>query len=325
MIYMVVAAAISFAVTYASMPPLIRLLKSRGMSVPDVHKKGRPMIVRPGGPAMLAGIIPAMLFVFWYTGNWGALAVLATAGMACAIGYVDDIRTMGGWFKPACLAAASIPIILAGSYDTTLIFPLFGGVQIPILYLGVIVAMIPITGNTVNSIDVMNGVASGYIAMATGAVMVVLVMLERWDAAALAAVLLAMSLAFYRYHRMPSHIFPGDSGALLLGATYGGVAIVGGVEVVSAVALLPAIANSFFFLASTRRVVEYRQIKRKDVIQNNDMTLRDSGDPAAPISLVRLILRRGPMNESQVVRELFRMGAFSSALAVLTGIMMLIP
>ena len=36
-----------------------------------------------------------------------------------------------------------------------------------------------------------------------------------------------VSLAFYKYHKVPSKIFPGDSGALTLGAMYGAIAIVG--------------------------------------------------------------------------------------------------
>ena len=59
------------------------------------------------------------------------LAILITTSAAFAIGYVDDRKVMGGWFKPATLAIAAIPIILLGAYDTDLAFPLFGTVQIP--------------------------------------------------------------------------------------------------------------------------------------------------------------------------------------------------
>lgn len=309
---------------YLTVPPLIRWLESRGMSVPDVLKKDRPMVARPGGPAILCGIVPACLLVFWYTSNWGIVALLATTGAACAIGYVDDRRVMGGWFKPVALCAAAIPMVLAGSYDTTLAFPPFGGVQIPILYVGIILVMIPITGNTINSIDVMNGIASGYIIIAGSAMAVVLAMLGRWEAFSLSVILVSASLAFYRYHKIPCRIFPGDSGALLLGAMYGCIAITGGVEVVAAVALLPAVANSFFFLYSTRRIMEHRQVKHKDVLLDDDLRVRDSGDPRAPISLVRLILWRGPMSEPQVVREIFKMGMFAAVLAVITGLMMVL-
>ena len=326
MVYAVAAAAaVSFAVVYLMVPPLARWLESRGMSVPDVLKKGEPMVARPGGPALLAGMASGMILMFWHTGEPWMLAVLGTVSAAFAVGYVDDRRVMGGWFKPACLVLSALPVLVWGPYDTALEFPPFGSVQIPVLYLGVVLAVIPITGNTINSIDVMNGVASGYMVMAGAALVVVLAVLGRWEAFSLGVILVATSLAFYRYHRIPSRIFPGDSGALTLGAMYGCVAIAGGVEVVAAVALLPAVANSFFFLASVRRIVEHRQIKRRGVIRNDDLSIQDSGDPQAPITLVRLILRRGPMTEAQVSREIFKLGAFAAVLAVATGMMMLVP
>ena len=62
---------------------------------------------------------------------------------------------------------AALPIIFLGTYDSDLTFPLFGDVQIPLLYVGLIIFMIPITGNTINSIDVLNGVASGFMVIAS--------------------------------------------------------------------------------------------------------------------------------------------------------------
>lgn len=319
----VAGAAAAFLVVCVVMPSLIRLLEARGMCVPDVNKSGSPLVARPGGPAILAGVAAGCLPLAWYQGDWAIHAMLFTISAAFAIGYVDDRRVMAGWFKPAALCAAALPLILAGSYDTSLEFPPFGAVQIPVLYIGVILAVVSTMGNTINSIDVLNGVASGYVAIAAGAVCVVLALLTRWDALAFGMVLLAASLAFYRYHRLPSRIFPGDSGALVLGVAYGCLAIYGGVEMVAAVAMLPAIANSFFFLSSVRRIVEHRQIRHRAVVHDDMMRLRDAGDPQAPVTLVRLILRRGPMTEAQVVREIFWLGMFSAGLAIITGIMML--
>lgn len=320
---MVVGAAAAFAIVYLAVPPLARYLKSRGMCVPDVNKRGSPDVARPGGPAILAGILVGSIPLWWYTGGWEVPAMMFTVSAAFVIGYVDDRRVMAGWFKPVLLCVAALPIILVGQYDTALEFPPFGSVHIPLLYVGVILAVITTTGNTINSIDVMNGVASGYMAIATGTVCVVLAMLGRWEAFFFGVVLLATSVAFYRYHRMPSSIFPGDSGVLTLGVAYGCMAIYGGVEVVAAVALLPAIANSFFFLSSVRRIVEHRQLSRPGVSRDDSMRLLDTGDPKAPVTLVRLLLRKGPMVEAQVVREIFKLGVFSAILALVTGIMML--
>ncbi len=325
MIHYIVAIAVSFIVVYGTMPALISYLRRHGMSVPDMNKSGHPPIPRPGGPAIALGICSGMIILFWYTGDTGILAMIITICGALCIGYADDKHVMPGWFKPLGLAAVSAPVIFLGTYDTRLVFPAFDAVSIPILYMGVIIAIISITGNTINSIDVMNGVASGYICIATAAICVVLAVLQRWDALVFGAILLTASCAFYRYHRLPSRIFPGDSGALVLGVTYGCVTIYGGVEVVAAVAILPCIMNSFLFLHSVRRIVEHRQIKYRSVIQDDNMMLRDSGDERAPVTLVRLILSGGPKNEAGVVAAIFRLGYLSAALAIFTGILMVLP
>ena len=108
--------------------------------------------------------------------------------------------------------------------------------------------MIPITGNTINSIDVLNGVASGFMTIASFSLSIALFVMQNYEMAIISLPLGFVSLAFYKFHKVPSKIFPGDSGALTLGAMYGAIAIVGQVEIIAAVALLPAVINSFLFL-----------------------------------------------------------------------------
>ena len=319
-----VASAVAFLAVYLSTPPLIRYLEKSGQTVPDIFKGGKVMVVRPGGPSIFAGILASggVLLAFFPTPAMAS--VLITTSLCFVIGLVDDWRVMGGWFKPVALAAAAAPIILLGAYDSDLAFPLFGEVHIPILYLAIIVLMIVITGNTVNSIDVMNGVASGFVAIASLALTASLFIVGNYEIALASLSLAFVCLAFYRYHGFPSRIFPGDSGALTLGGMYGALAIVGGVEVVAAVALLPAIINSFLFLSTVKKIVEHREIKAMPVKITDDLKLRASTDKKATISLVRLIVSSRALTERQVGFVILRLAAFSGALAVITALLMLV-
>jgi UDP-N-acetylglucosamine--dolichyl-phosphate N-acetylglucosaminephosphotransferase len=182
--------------------------------------------------------------------------------------------------------------------------------------------MIPITGNTINSIDVLNGVASGFMVIASFSLSICLFIVQNYEIAIVSLPLGFVSLAFYKYHKVPSKIFPGDSGALTLGAMYGAIAIVGGVEIIAAIALLPAVINSFLFLSSVKRVVEHRQIKGKPVDHTEDFRLKATDDKKAPVTLVRLILAGGPMSEKQVGFAIFKLAIFSGVLAVITAFMM---
>jgi UDP-N-acetylglucosamine--dolichyl-phosphate N-acetylglucosaminephosphotransferase len=182
--------------------------------------------------------------------------------------------------------------------------------------------MIPITGNTINSIDVLNGVASGFMVIASFTLSICLFILQNYEIAIVSLPLGFVSLAFYKYHKIPSKIFPGDSGALTFGAMYGVIAIIGGVEIIAAIALLPAVINSFLFLSSVKRVVEHRQIKGKPVEHTDDFKLKTTNDKTAPVTLVRLILAAGPLTEKQVGFTIFKLAIFSGILAIITAFMM---
>jgi UDP-N-acetylmuramyl pentapeptide phosphotransferase/UDP-N-acetylglucosamine-1-phosphate transferase len=318
----IISCIIAFAIVLVMTPPLIKILEKRNFAVKDMNKKEDVMVVRPGGPVILAGIIASELVLYAFLQMNEILAMLITTSAACVIGYVDDRKVMGGWFKPVALAIAAIPIIALGTYDVDLAFPLFGTVQIPVLYLALIIFMIPITGNTINSIDVLNGVASGFMVIASFTLSICLFIVQNYEIAIVSLPLGFVSLAFYKYHKIPSKIFPGDSGALTLGAMYGAIAIVGGVEIIAAIALLPAVINSFLFLSSVKRVVEHRQVKGKPVDLTEDFRLKATDDKRAPVTLVRLILAGGPMSEKQVAFAIFKLAIFSGLLAVITAFMM---
>ncbi len=318
----IVSCIVAFFVVFVMTPPLIKFLEKRNLAVKDMNKKGDVMVVRPGGPSIIAGIIASEIVLYAFLQLNEILAIIITTSAAFVIGYVDDRKTMGGWFKPVALAIAAIPIIVFGAYDSNLAFPLFGTVQIPVLYLALIVFMIPITGNTINSIDVLNGVASGFMVIASFSLSICLFIVQNYEIAIVSLPLGFVSLAFYKYHKIPSKIFPGDSGALTFGAMYGTIAIVGGVEVIAAVALLPAVINSFLFLSSVKRIVEHRQVKGKPVEFTDDSQLKATGDKTAPVTLVRLILAGGPLSEKQVGFAIFKLAIFSGILGIITAFMM---
>lgn len=319
----IISSAIAFFTVFALTPFLIKALEKRNSTVKDYHRKGGAMVARPGGPSLIAGILISGIVLYAFFPMTEIIAILITTALAFLVGLVDDKKVMGGWFKPLALAATAIPILLLGVYDTDLSFPLFGEVRIPLLYIGIIVIMIPITGNTINSIDVLNGVASGFMVIAGSAITISLIILQNYEIAILSLLLVFVSLAFYKYHKYPCKIFPGDSGALTLGAMYGAIAIVGQVEVIAAIALGPAIFNSFLFLSSMKRIVEHREIKEKPVELTEDFMLKATSNKKASVTLVRLILAGGrPLSEKEIGFVIFKLTIFSGILAIITAFMM---
>ena len=317
----IIAITIAFFSVYGLTPFVIRALEKRNITVVDVNKKEKTMIPRPGGLSIIVGIESSLIILYIFFPISEILAVVLTTFFAFIVGIIDDKKTMGGWFKPIALAFCSAPILLLGAYDSNLTFPLFGTVQIPLLYMALVVFMIPIMGNTINSIDVLNGVASGFITIASFALSVCLFIIQNYEVGIICLCLAFSSLAFYKYHKFPSKIFPGDSGAITFGVAYGGIAIIGGIEVIAAIAILPAIINSFLFLSSVKKIVEHREIKNP-VTHTDDWKLQSTSENHAPITLVRLLIAKKPLTEKQIVYEIFKLGIFSGILAIITAFMM---
>ena len=317
----VASCIVAFFVVFLMTPPLIKFLEKRNLTVKDVNKKEDVMVARPGGLSIITGIIASEIVLYAFLQSNEILAIIITTSAAFVIGYVDDRKVMGGWFKPVALAIAATPIIALGAYDPNLAFPLFGTVQIPVLYIALIVFMIPITGNTINSIDVLNGVASGFMVIASFSLSICLFIVQNYEIAIASLPLGFVSLAFYKYHKIPSKIFPGDSGALTFGAMYGTIAIVGGIEVIAAIALLPAVINSFLFLSSVKKITEHRQIKNPTSL-TSELKIKSTDDVSAPITLVRLIVASKALSEKQVGFVIFKLAIFSGILAIITAFMM---
>lgn len=309
--------AVSFLIVYFITPAFIEYLTRKGRVVIDYHKPGKPMVPRPAGPVLLIGIVISEIILYFLILDVKIISVLLTTIIAFIIGYIDDLKTMPGWFKPAALILAAIPIIVLGTHGNYLGL-IFDSAFIPILYILLILSIIPIVGNTINSIDVFNGVATGFIIITMIPLLVAVVLFSNTNVFLIGLPLLFGCIAMYQYHKFPSKIFLGDSGTLLLGSMYAALSIVGNSEIIGVIALLPAVMNSFLFLSSVKKIVEHRQVKTRPVTICDDFRLMASKDKSAPATLVRLILARGPLSEQEIITRIFILATFSSILAIIS-------
>lgn len=316
-IYAIIVSAVSFLSIFLITPAFIKYLNKKGKVVVDYHKPGKPNVPRPAGPVLLIGLVISEITLYFLILDVKIISVLLTTIIAFIVGYIDDVKTMPGWFKPAALILAAIPIIILGSHGDYLGL-IFDSAFIPILYILLILSIIPIVGNTINSIDVFNGVASGFIIITMIPLLVSVILFGSTNVFLMGLPLLFGSIAIYQYHKFPSKIFLGDSGTLLLGSMYASLSIVGNSEIIGVIALLPAVMNSFLFLSSVKKIVEHRQVKTRPVAVCDDFRLMASKDSSAPATLVRLILARGPLTEQEIIRRIFILGTFSSILAFIS-------
>jgi UDP-GlcNAc:undecaprenyl-phosphate/decaprenyl-phosphate GlcNAc-1-phosphate transferase len=317
LIYGIIVSAMSFFITLFGTAKIINWLTAKGEVVQDYHKPDKPSIPRPAGPALVAGIAAAEIVLYLLTWKIKVIAILLTAVISFFVGFADDKKVLPGWFKPVTLIIAAIPLVVLGAHESHLNLE-FGKVAIPLLYIPLILVIIPVAGNTINSIDVLNGVASGFIIIAMIPLLVSIAIFGSNEVFIAALPLLFGTIALYKYHKFPSKIFPGDSGTLLMGAMYGAIAIAGNSEIIGVIAILPAVMNSFLFLASVKKIVEHRKVKSRPVVLNDDFKLAASKEKNAPSTLVRLLLVDGPLSEKDIGCKIFKLAIFSSFLAFIS-------
>jgi UDP-GlcNAc:undecaprenyl-phosphate/decaprenyl-phosphate GlcNAc-1-phosphate transferase len=224
----------AFLVTLALTPVMIRLSWRFGVvDRPDsrrVHTRPTP---RLGGAAIVAGVLVGF-GVAWLTGEFRPVfrtiapplgVVLSTLTMYL-VGQLDDLRDVSAPAKTAGSVLAGS--ILAASGVAILFFrvPFVGLVALPPDLVPLITVLWVVgMAQAVNLIDGLDGLATGVVGIAAGAVLMFAEHLDNADSiisddnigAVIAACVVGACLGFLPWNFHPAKIFMGDAGALTLG------------------------------------------------------------------------------------------------------------
>ncbi len=305
-----------------AMPSYVGYLGRRGKVVDDAHKQSPTKVASPAGPILFAGAVAGEAVVYAAFGSMIPVALVGIATIAFAVGMVDDLSVLGGKTKPLLLLLAGVPLVLSimvqgDLYDPSIVFPLLGATAEHFtIYTFLAILAFPVVANAFNMMDSFNGQISWFTLLASLALVFGVALHAAYTPGfSLARVgatlpLVAVAAGFLVFNRYPSRVFDGNSGSLLLGVVFAGLAIMDGVEVAAIIAIVPAILNSFYTLSSVRGFVERRKMASRPVYLGGDGKLHASVDRSSPTTLVRLILLSGPLAEKDLVRSI----------VVLTGI-----
>jgi UDP-N-acetylglucosamine--dolichyl-phosphate N-acetylglucosaminephosphotransferase len=279
---------------------------------------------------LLAGLsIPISLIIFLYVGyiiniiHYRIFISLSLVILSILlVGLLDDFFDMPGIYKPVACMLGGIPIILFGTYDIHLSFPFGVGFRISIIYLLLIIVGISVSANTVNMLDVANGVVSlaSMIVFITMGLSVYIV----HGYTNLYPILLGIFviLGFFYYNKYPARVFLGNAPALVIGAYIASLAIIYQVEFPTVVSMYPFIHNSFFFLSKVRRFVEHKKLNIVITKLDDDGYIHDACYEGAPITLLRFLVSREPLRENDVVWSITILFIFSSILAIVSAFLM---
>lgn len=315
--------ALSFAITFALVPFLIRKFKEKGIVGVDVHKPEKPEIPEMGGVSILISIIATTFFLALIRRDLMKflatfLIVIVIVGI---IGAIDDIKPLNPKLKPTLTALASLPIIFLGTYVPRPVLPIIGRTRLTIVYPLLIIAGLAVSTNAVNMLDVFNGSMAGTCSIIFLVLLISSIILESEIGIILSAIMLGSLLAFYYYNKYPAKIFSGDVGSLTVGAAIATIAIIGRLEIITIIAMMPHIMNGFHSLVSIGGLLERRQIKIRPTKVLDDGRLAANEDPKAPITLARLVLASSPLHENEIVKVFIILSAYSGMLAIFTALL----
>lgn len=309
-------------------PPFLRYLSRTGWVSEDAHKSPPSKVPEPVGPILFIAMLAGEAIVAAGYASFVPLALITGAGVAFAIGLADDIYVLGGKTKPLLLLLAGVGFIGFATvspdlYSPVLTFPLLGDTSPHfIIYTALAIVAFPVVTNAFNMMDAFNGEISWFTLLTSLALLAGVVLREAFTSgfsmarAASVLPLVAVAGGFLVYNRYPAKAFDGDSGSLMLGAMFAGLAVSCGVEVAAMIAIVPAILNSFYTLSSVRGFVERRRMASRPTFVGEDGLLHASTEKNAPNTLVRLVLLASPMTERDLVKSIVALTAVACAFSV---------
>ena len=324
---------VPFICVLIGLPPFLKFLTRMGRLSEDVHKSPPTKVPEPVGPILFAAALLGEIVVAIGFQSWVPVAIMLGAGVAFIVGLADDLFVLGGKTKPLMLLVAGVAfvgMVLVNSdlYQPVITFPILGDTAPHfILYTVLAVVAFPVVSNAFNMMDAFNGEISWFTLLTSLALMVGVSLRAAYSSGfSLARVgatlpLVAVAACFLLFNRYPSKAFDGDSGSLMFGAMFAGLAITGGVEIAAIIAIVPAILNSFYTLSSVRGFVERRKMSSRPTYIGSDGLLYPSTEPNAPNTLIRLILLAGALSEKDLVKALVYLTLVACLFSVVTSVL----
>ncbi len=313
-------------------PALIRKMTAGGMVGLDVNKLARTEVAELGGISALFAFSISLSVVVGLqkiVGNVAEppfLAAISVFFMAAMIGLIDDISDLPQRLKAVSVAFAALPLMLVHLGAPAIAFPLgvqweFSG-QWHLVY-WLILVPVGVTGvaNAMNMSAGYNGLETGQIAVASGALLAVGQIRGAADVSLLVlGATLGCALGLYYFNRFPASVFVGDIGTLGLGAALAAGIILAHIEFYGFVAISPA----FYELGATvyygmkRRNGARKAACRTPCIDSSGRLEPPEG--AGHYTLAYWILSRRPMTERSLVWTLLALYAVAGATAIILGV-----
>ncbi|AEF97328.1 MraY family glycosyltransferase [Methanotorris igneus] len=283
-IFMIVAFVLSVMLTKFIIKKMINV--KYGI---DLHKEEKIKVAEMGGLAPLITNIAILPFFNPYV-----LVVVMLSGI---IGIIDDIAKLSPKEKLISLGMAAIPVGILLNMDIFHLFLLIVGVSI--------------TSNLTNMLAGFNGLEIGVGIISLIFLGLCLLIVGDVGGFQLVMVFVASYLGLFVFNKYPAKVFPGDVGTLPIGAFLATVAIWKGIILPFLIIMIPYIldASLKFYSAGVTR----REEHKPTVLKNGKLYVE-----GGYLSLPRIILKKKPMKECEIVFVIWGISIFCGVLSLIT-------
>jgi UDP-GlcNAc:undecaprenyl-phosphate/decaprenyl-phosphate GlcNAc-1-phosphate transferase len=229
----VFVAAVAALSTFAVMFPVRRIAARAGFVVaPDERRIHTRVTPYGGGVAMFLAFLVAIAVAsqlsslqVLFVGSSEPLGLVLGAGVIIVVGLIDDIRPMSAPAKMAGQVLAAMVLVFLGVTMFQFKVPLVGFFVLSPDVTPLLTALwVIVITNAVNLIDGLDGLATGIVAIASGALaiyglrLMTLGILPPDNLGPLVAVVaFGVCIGFLPHNLHPARAFMGDAGALFLG------------------------------------------------------------------------------------------------------------
>ncbi|MBA7526319.1 Phospho-N-acetylmuramoyl-pentapeptide-transferase [subsurface metagenome] len=329
-IYLIIVFAVGFTITMAIIPYLIKIMKRRGHIGIDIHKNLKTEVAESGGISIVIGssFTSIFLIIFFPSFFNEILIFVLTVVLSGLIGYIDDRIKLRSRYKLILTIFTGTLIFLANYFGFIKIesptIPFLGQLRLTIIYPILAPIIVTVFANTVNMLEGYNGEGSGTSIIALCSLFVCSIIWNSAEGVLFTVIALAILVPFYLYNKFPAKIFPGDVGTLSIGALFAGIALFGSLEAAVFCALLIHIFNSFYVLYSVKGFFESSEIleNKSDVILLENDFIKASDEKDAALTLPRLILAKGPLNEPKLVKNFYIISIIVDFFSIITTLLM---
>ncbi|MBI5228973.1 hypothetical protein HY991_02595 [Candidatus Micrarchaeota archaeon] len=280
--------AISFIITFAVVPYLIKKMKERGFVGVDINKvegglnlgemkqlkavevkeaKGKPHLVpRGGGIAVITGFTVGMLFSLVLMPEQKidlALGGLLSITLIAMIGIIEDFIPLRQVYRTVLPAFAALPLMVLNAGTAMMTLPFIGDVHFGVVYPLILIPLgVIVCSNLINLLAGFNGLEAGVGVVASTGLFGAAYLLGRPESAFIAVALFASCLAFLFFNWYPAKIFPGDSATYVIGGAIASAIIIGNMERVGVILLMPQIIEFFLKARSKFRAENFGTLRK---------------------------------------------------------------